>query len=192
VSNRIGRPVVLTTLALGLLLAACGGSATPVPTAGATVAPAPTAASAAPTLAVPSLPGTTAAAASCPTGAAVGTALGITVPDPVSVAGGGGAKLPAGATGISCEYPGASLNVIIQLIANVDPSYISKFSDRFPVAYVSVPGLGDQARSFLQPLNAGKDNEAVVATKGKHLVAITATATPATLAQVEALVSQLL
>ena len=38
----------------------------------------------------------------------------------------------------------------------------------------------------------GKFNEGVVATKGKTLVAITATATPASLAQVEALVSQLL
>ena len=54
------------------------------------------------------------------------------------------------------------------------------------------PGVGDQARAFTQPLGAGKDNEEVVATKGSTLVAITATATPATLAQVEALVKQLL
>lgn len=48
------------------------------------------------------------------------------------------------------------------------------------------------ARTFLQSLNCGQDNEGVVATKSSDLVAITATATPASLAQVEALVSQLL
>ncbi|MGZ6259367.1 MAG: hypothetical protein ACXWN5_00755 [Candidatus Limnocylindrales bacterium] len=82
--------------------------------------------------------------------------------------------------------------MLIQLIANISPSYISQFSSRYPVPYTSVSGVGDQARSFLQPLNGGKDNEGVVATKGSNLVAITATATPASLAQVEALVNQLL
>jgi hypothetical protein len=55
-----------------------------------------------------------------------------------------------------------------------------------------VSGVGDQARSFQQALNGGRDNEGLVATKGSTLVDITATATPATLAQLEALVSQLL
>ncbi len=91
-----------------------------------------------------------------------------------------------------CEYPGKSLNVIIELIANIDPSYIAQFSDRFPVAYKNVSGVGDQARSFAVSLGGGKDNEGVVATKGRSLVSITATATPASLAQIEALVSQLL
>jgi hypothetical protein len=118
--------------------------------------------------------------------------LGISLPNPVSVPGGGGASLPAGATGVACEYAGKGLNVIIELIANIDPSSISLFSSRFPVHYSSVSGVGDQARSFLQPLNGGKDNEGVVATKGSNLVAITATATPASLAQVEALANQLL
>lgn len=63
---------------------------------------------------------------------------------------------------------------------------------KFSVAYKSVSGVGDQARSFSQPLNAGKDNEGVVATKGSNLVDITATGTSASLSQIEALVSQLL
>jgi hypothetical protein len=79
---------------------------------------------------------------------------------------------------VACEYAGTALNVIIELISNIDPTSISLFSGRFPVPYASV--------------GAGKDNEGVVATKGSNLVSITATATPATLAQVEALVSQLL
>jgi hypothetical protein len=82
--------------------------------------------------------------------------------------------------------------VLIELISNIDPSSISLFSARFPVAYVSVSGVGDQARAFSQPLGGGKDNEGVVATKGMKLVAITATATPAPLAKVEALVKKLL
>lgn len=56
----------------------------------------------------------------------------------------------------------------------------------------SVSGVGDQARSFSETLGGGKTNEGVVATKGTHLVLIDATYTPASLAQVEALVSQLL
>ena len=112
--------------------------------------------------------------------------------DARGVAGGGGTQLPAGAKGLACEYSGAGLNVIIEVISNIDTSSITLFSGKFPVAYVSVSGVGDQARSFSQPLNGGKDNEGVVATKGSTLVSITATATPASLAQIEALVSQLL
>jgi hypothetical protein len=94
--------------------------------------------------------------------------------------------------GMACEYSGTGLNVIIEIIANIDPSSITLFSSKFPVAYKSVSGVGDQARSFSEPLKAGKDNEGVVATKGSTLVSITATDTPASLAQVEALISQLL
>lgn len=93
---------------------------------------------------------------------------------------------------MACEYPGKSLNVIIELITNIDPSYIAQFSNRFPVAYTSVSGVGDQARSFSVSLGGGKDNEGVVATKGRTLVDVTATATPASLAQIGALVNQLL
>jgi hypothetical protein len=135
---------------------------------------------------------TTGAGDRCPTAVTVDAALGTTLPKPVSIVGGGGTALPAGAIGLSCEYAGKAYNVIIQLIANIDPSNISKFSARYPVPYVSVSGVGDQARSFVQTLGAGRDNEGVVATKGNKLVAITATATPASLAQVEALVNQLL
>jgi len=134
----------------------------------------------------------TAGAASCPTAATVGAALGVTVKAPVSVTGGGGTQLPAGAKGVACEFSGTGLNVIIELIMNVDPTTIAQFSSKFPVAFQSVSGVGDQARTFSQSLGGGKDNEGVVATKGSTLVAITATATPASLAQLEALVNQLL
>lgn len=192
-----------TAIVLAVSLAACAGStASSAPTAAPTAAPTSASTSAptsAPTVAaneatpVPVASAlTTGSGDSCPTAVTVDAALGTTLPKPVSIVGGGGTTLPAGATGLSCEYAGQTYNVIIQLITNIDPSSISKFSARYPVAYVSVSGVGDQARSFVQTLSAGKDNEGVVATKGTTLVAITATATPASLAQVEALVNQLL
>jgi hypothetical protein len=55
-----------------------------------------------------------------------------------------------------------------------------------------VSGVGDQARFFKVSIDGGKDNEGVVATKGSTLVSITPTATPASLAAIEALVNQLL
>jgi hypothetical protein len=82
--------------------------------------------------------------------------------------------------------------VVIEAISNMDPSSITLFSTKFPVAYASVSGVGDRARSFSQPLNGGKDNEGVVATKGSTVVSIIATGTPASLSQIEALVNQLL
>ena len=91
-----------------------------------------------------------------------------------------------------CEYRGTAYNVLITLISNISPSYISAFSTKFPVPYASVSGVGDQARSFSQPLGGGTDNEGVVATKGSTLVGVIATATPATLTQIEALINQLL
>jgi hypothetical protein len=122
----------------------------------------------------------------------IGSALGITLPNPISVAGGGSNPLPAGATGVACEYRGVSDNVIIELIANISPSYIAQFSAHFPGGYQSVSGVGDQARSFSQALGGGKDNEGVVAVKGSTIVSIDATDTPASLAQLEALVNHLL
>lgn len=91
-----------------------------------------------------------------------------------------------------CEYHATTENVIIEVITNISPSYISQFSVHFPVPYKSVSGVGDQARSFYVNLYGGKDNEGVVATKGSTIVSIGATATPASLSQVEALVNQLL
>jgi hypothetical protein len=139
-----------------------------------------------------SVPTPTAASRTCPTGAQVGSALGVTLPSPTGVVAAGGTPLPTGAKEEVCEYKGSSYNVIIVLLTNIDPSYISKFSDHFPVPYASVPGVGDQARSFSVSLGGGRDNEGLVATKGRTLVAITATATPASLAQIEALVNSLL
>jgi hypothetical protein len=194
-SHGKSRWLAVTMLVFGVTLSACGSSsaspapvATPTPATPTATPVAITKAPTGPTAAI----ATTQAAASCPTGATVGAALGINLPNPIGVVGGGGTQLPAGATGAACEYAGKGLNVIIVLVANINPSSISLFSDKFPVAYKSVSGVGDQARSFSQSLNAGKDNEGVVATKGSTLVAITATATPASLAQIEALVSQLL
>jgi hypothetical protein len=137
-------------------------------------------------------PVVTPAPSGCPTAAKVGAALGITLPKPTGVPYSGGTPLPAGATGIACDYHAQTYNVIIELLKNIDPSYISQFSSHFPVPYVSVSGVGDQARSFTVSIGGGRDNEGVVATKGRNLVALVATATPASLAQIEALVNQLL
>jgi hypothetical protein len=82
--------------------------------------------------------------------------------------------------------------VIIEVLMNVNPTIIGDFSTKFPVPAQNVSGVGDQARSFDAPLGGGKDNEGVVATKGSTLVSVGATATPATLSQIEALVNQLL
>jgi hypothetical protein len=101
-------------------------------------------------------------------------------------------KLPAGATGIVCEYNAVAENVIIEVIVNIPSSYISAYSSHFPTGFTPVSGVGDQARSFHQVLTGGKDNEGVVATKGTTLVVVDATATPATLSQIEALVNSLL
>ena len=140
---------------------------------------------------VPTPLSTPSASAKCPTAADVGSALGITVPAPTTVAG-GTTTLPAGAKPLICNYHASMYNVIIEKITNIDPSYINNFSSKYPVPYKTVAGVGDQARSFVQSIGGGRINEGVVATKGRSLVAITATATPATLDQVAALVRQLL
>jgi hypothetical protein len=95
-------------------------------------------------------------------------------------------------TGEVCNYHASTYNVIIERLTNISPSFTTQFSSKFPVAFTTVAGVGDQARAFSVSLGGGKDNEGVVATKGTTLVAIIATATPATLAQIEALVNQLL
>ena len=178
-TRRSSLPIALLVLPVAVAVAACGGTGSP--SSPSTSSPATAAAT--PTAALSS--------GVCPTGSTIGSALGITLPNAVVVAG-GTHTLPSGATGLACDYHGAADNVIIEVITNVSPSLISQFSMNFPGGYKTVSGVGDQARSFLQPLGPGKDNEGVVATKGSTLVAITATATPASLAQVEALVNQLL
>ena len=190
-SHNSSRWLAASTLALVIGVAACGGSSASPTTAPAST-PTPTAAVVAATPTIVPTQNATSATGTCPSGATVGAALGISLPNPVSVAGGGGTSLPAGAKGLACEYAGTGLNVIIELVTNIDPSSISLFSSKFPVAYTSVSGVGDQARAFTESLNGGKTNEAVVATKGSTLVAITATATPASLAQIEALANKLL
>ena len=175
-SLRVLQRVVVATLVV-MTIGACGSSSS---TTASIVSPSP----------VPSLK-TSPAPRTCPTAARVNAALGTNVRTPVSVVGAGSTQLPPGASGQSCEYPGTSENVIIIIVTNIDPSNISKFSDRFPVAYTSVSGVGDQARAFKVQLGNGKDNEGVVATKGMTIIALTATATPASLAQIEALINQL-
>ena len=175
---------------MAALVAGCGAAATGTPPAsGSTSAPS----GAAPGLtAIPSVEATTASLA-CPPAAIVDAALGVTVSSPISISGSGpGPTLPPGARAISCEYAGAGLNVLIELFGDVPASTIGSFSDKFPVPFSAVSGLGDEARSFSQALGGGKDNEGVVAVKGSLLVDITATGTPATLAQLEALVGALL
>ena len=167
----------LASVVMVASIAACGGS---------------TSASASPSSVALVSPKTTAAPASCPTAARVGSALGIVLPKPTGVPPTGASPLPAGVTGEVCDYHAATYNVIIERLTNVSPSFITQFSSEFPVAFTTVTGLGDQARAFSVPLGGGKDNEGVVATKGTTLVAIVATATPATLTQIEALVNQLL
>lgn len=190
-SRRRSRWFAIIPLATVLVLAACGSAATGTPPpAGST----PGGATTAPGVSAPPLvtPKITTAAASCLTADTVGAALGITVQAPVSVVGGGGTLLPAGSKSVVCEYHGTGLNVIIEVITNTDPSYISKFTAKFPATPVSVPGVGDQAWSFLVQLGGGKDNEGVAAAKGSTIVTIGATATPASLKQVEDLVTTLL
>ncbi len=165
-----------------------GSTTTSGPTATAPGSPAPAATPA---------PGASTSAggvtgAKCPTAAAVGAGLGVTVSAPVQIRGKASVPLPAGATGLACDYRGSSLNVLVEIVSGIDPSHIADWSAKFPVPYKSASGVGDQARTFLQALNGGKDNEGVVATKGTTLVDIVATATPATLSQVEALAASLL
>ena len=176
---------LLISMAIAAPLAACGGTTSG---SGATSTPS---ASAPPATAAPT-PTASTAAAQCPTGAAVGSTLGTTLPNAVGVGGGTSGQLPSGVTALICDYHTTAENVIIEILSNINPSYISNFSSHYPVAYKTVSGLGDQARSFYQSLNNGKDNEGVVASKGQTMVSIGATATPATLSQVEALVNSLL
>ncbi len=193
------RWLVPAALFLSVSLAACGSSssappaastaATPVASNAATSAASVTTAPGASAAPI-ATPTTTVAAATCPTAATVDAALGTSLPAPVGI-GTGSTQLPPGATGVACEYHASPYNVIIELISNIAPSSITNFTKHFPVPPVAVSGVGDQAWSFSQTLSPGV-NEGVVATKGSTLVSIGATYTPATLAQVEALVNSLL
>lgn len=176
------RWIPLIVLAFAAPLAACGGTSTPAGTSAPGTAATPTVAAAA----------TTAAAPSCPSGGTVGSALGTTLPDPTGVVSPGGTALPSGATDINCDYHTTSENVIISILTGIPASYISKFSDQFPVTFTPVSGVGDEARSFSVALGGGKNNEGLVAAKGSTVVALVATATPATLSQVKSLVNSLL
>jgi hypothetical protein len=192
VSFSSSRRLAPAGLFLSIALAACGSSSS-APPAASTAA---TSAASVPTVPVVSgapisTPTTTTAAAICPTAATVDAALGTSLPAPVGI-GTGSTQLPAGATGVACEYHASAYNVIIELISNIAPSSITNFTKHFPVPPTAVAGVGDQAQSFSQSLGPGKVNEGVVATKGRTLVSIGATYTPATLAQVEALVNSLL
>jgi hypothetical protein len=133
--------------------------------------------------------------AQCPTAAQVGAALGMTLPPPRSVSGGGG--LPAGVTGVVCDYRSASSEVLVEVFANVDPSYVQHDEQSIQarsasVRFTPVTGLGDQAVSYSYSLGSGADAEGVLATKGSNFVGVYATRTPASLTQIEHLVSELL
>jgi hypothetical protein len=178
-------------LVLSFTLAACGSSSSAPPAASTAASAASVSTAPAASAASLSSPTTTAAAATCPTAVTVDAALGTSLPAPVGIAT-GSTELPPGATGFACEYHASTYNVIIELISNIAPSAITNFTKNFPVPPTAVAGVGDQAYSFTQTLGAGKVNEGVVATKGTTLVSIGATYTPATMAQVEALVNSLL
>jgi hypothetical protein len=183
--------IPLATLAAAAVLAACG-SASPAASSSSGSTPTASAPATAPPTAAPTVT-TTTASSSCPSGSTVQAALGTSaLPNAVGIAGGGSAHLPAGATGIVCEYSAAPENVIIEVIQNIPSSYISAYSSKFPTNFKTVSGLGDVARSFVDNLGTGKTNLGVVAAKGTTIVAVVATYTPATLTQVEALVSSLL
>jgi hypothetical protein len=186
------RWIPLTAVGFGAMLAACGGSSTPASSSSAAGAPTATA-TAAPTATI-SIPTTVAASSSCPSGSTVTSALGTSaLPNAVGIAPTAAtSELPAGATGIVCEYHATTENVIIEVIQNIPSSYISAYSSHFPAGFKTVSGVGDQARSFDQALSGGKDNEGVVATQGTTLVVVDATDTPATISQIESLVSSLL
>ena len=181
------RWIPLVALTFAATLAACGGSSTTSSSAAATATPTV----ATPTVAAPT-PTASTASAQCPSGSTVGSALGTTLPDAVGTVPGSSTQLPAGATGIVCEYHTTSENVLITVLENIPASTISQFSAKFPVAFKTVTGVGDEARSFDVPLGGGKDNIGLVAAKGTTVVSMVATATPATLSQMEALVNSLL
>jgi len=183
------RRAAVTAMIVVATLTACGASSVGSPSGGAATPSGQATATTPPT--IPATSGTV-ASVQCPSATTVGSALGFTVPGPTVVPNSGAAQLPAGAKGVACNYHGQSFNVIIELITNISPASITQFSGKFPVPFRSVAGVGDAARSFSQPLGGGKDNEGVVATKGSSLVTVVATATPASLAQVETLVTQLL
>ena len=112
------RWLAAAALVFSVIVSACGSSSgTPSAATAALTTASPAvatiAASTAATAAIPSPAAATTAAASCPTAATVGASLGITVSNPIGVAGGGGAQLPPGATGVACDYSGTGLNVII-------------------------------------------------------------------------------
>jgi hypothetical protein len=187
--------IPLATLAAAATLAACGSSSPAASSgSGSTPTPAATAppATAAPTVALPT---TTTASSSCPSGSTVDSALGTSgLPNAVGIKGGGSTELPAGASGIVCEYVGGTsgVNVIIEVIQGIPSSYISAYSSKFPTNFKTVSGLGDEARSFQTTITGGKTNEGVVAAQGTTIVAVVATGTPATLSQIESLVGSLL
>jgi hypothetical protein len=181
--------IAVTLLALAGSLAACGGS-TASSSTGATSGAAATATPAAST--------PTAAAfnaASCPDATTVGSALGVTLPAPTGVP--SGVKLPTGATGVVCNYLSSSLDVLISMVSNISSSYVAQqeqavTSRSATVKFTSVSGVGDQAVSYDYTFSGSFTAEGVLATKGSNFVAVSATRTPATLSQVEALVNQLL
>ncbi len=184
--------LAIAMLVAAVTISACGGPSASPPTGShspsataAAITPSPTAIATPVPTASPAVPG-------CPGAAVVGDTLGTHVDEPTTVANSLGKSLPSGAKAVACKYAGNGETVLIELFSNIASSNISLFSNKFPVKYTSVKGVGDQARAYSKSLGGGKQNIQVVATKGKNLVSITALATLASLSQIEALVTQLL
>ena len=183
--GRGSRSFAFVVLLAAVFVAGCGSatssSSSVAPTA--TVSPAATSSSGTPA-------STSGGAVTCPSGPQISSALGLLLPNATQITS-GTVQLPAGATAIACDYHASTANVLIEVLTNVNPALISQFSAKFPAAYSSVSGVGDQARSFVVPLGTG-NNEGIVASKGSTMVSIVATRTPASITQLGSLASAIL
>jgi len=181
-SRPLRRGLLCGAAALVLLgLAACGASSTSSSTSTGSSGGTPTPAASTPT---PS----TAAALSCPSASTAGAALGLTLPAPTSTA--------LGLSGVECNYLSGASDVLIILVNDVPAAYLSTAEASFAatqssVNFTPVSGIGDEAYSYSYALGA-TTAEGILAVKGTSFVGLYCTATTATMAQVQALVRQLL
>jgi hypothetical protein len=177
--------------AVALVASACGSATTSSPSA----ASATSASTAAATSAAATTPAAPVASAHCPASSAIGSALGVTAPPATTVP--GASALPAGASGVVCNYLTPSFDVLVEVFVNITPAFIARGEQQInahtsSVTFSPVSGVGDTAYSYHYSLGAAGTAEGVLAVKGTTFVAVSATRTPASLSQVEALVNQLL
>ncbi|MGD0833455.1 MAG: hypothetical protein ABSA40_03385 [Candidatus Dormibacteria bacterium] len=202
-SRRTTLPTLLAGSLAAALLAACGSSST-TPSSGSS---APGGGTATPASTAPTpTPATNSAIAtgSCPSASTVGSALGTTLPAPTVVTPAAGATpVPSGESGIACSYISESATpvvVIVALASGVPSGFITQEEQKqltslqgigVTVSFAPLSGVGDEAATY-QYSAAGLTVEGVVAGQGSNFVGIFTEGTPATLAQIENLVKQLL